>query len=124
MKAKFKTSKVWEIHHEKSTNSTFDKILKYIIFVICLLLIIFFGKNLIHGGHVILGSLWKSTVKTVSSNLWQEMIRDEFGNVNIMLVWVGWDNHHWWYLADSMIVASRNPNYELWQWYQSQGIYM
>jgi LCP family protein required for cell wall assembly len=112
MKAKFKTSKVWEIHHEKSTNSTFDKILKYIIFVICLLLIIFFGKNLIHGGHVILGSLWKSTVKTVSSNLWQEMIRDEFGNVNIMLVWVGWDNHHWWYLADSMIAASRNP--ELW----------
>jgi LCP family protein required for cell wall assembly len=113
MWAKFKQSKVWEIHETDSKqNKIFSKILKYIVFLICLSLIIFFWKNLIHGGHVLLGSLWKSTVKTVSSNLWQEMRRDEFGNVNIMLVWIWWDDHHWWYLADSMIATSRNP--ELW----------
>ena len=110
MKAKFKTSKVWEIQDDNTKkNSIFWKILKYIVFILSIFLIIFFWKNLIHGGHVLLGSLWKSTVKTVSSNIGQEMIRDEFGNINIMLVWIGWDNHHGWYLADAMIAVSRNP---------------
>lgn len=40
------------------------------------------------------------------------MIRDEFGNINIMVIGYGWEKHQWWYLADSIIVASRNP--ELW----------
>lgn len=40
------------------------------------------------------------------------MIRDEFGNINIMVIGYGGEKHQWWYLADSIIVASRNP--ELW----------
>ena len=40
------------------------------------------------------------------------MIKDEFWNVNILLVGYGWDGHGGGYLADTTIVASRDP--ELW----------
>ena len=56
-----------------------------------------------------MGSLWQGTVKAVSKKLWEEMKRDEYWNINILVVWVWWDNHQWWYLADTIIVASWRP---------------
>jgi len=37
------------------------------------------------------------------------MIADEFGNVNILLVWNWWEDHAGGFLADTIMVASRNP---------------
>lgn len=54
----------------------------------------------------------KSTVNIVSSAIGDEMIKDEFWNINIMLVWFWWQGEAWWYLADSIMVASFNP--KLW----------
>lgn len=37
------------------------------------------------------------------------MIKDEFGNINVMIVGYGGEAHAGWYLADSIMVASFNP---------------
>ena len=112
---KFKHLKIGEIdNYNNQKKSFFDSsnILKYSILIACIFLLVFFWKNLVKWWKVALWFLWESTVKTVSSNLWQEMIKDDFWNINAMIIWVWWENHQWWYLADSMIVASWNP--KLW----------
>ncbi len=112
MKKRFKHLKIWEIQNQgfrKNSSFFVSNVFKYIVFFLCIFLIIFFWKNLIRWWHIALWFLGQSTVKTVSNNLWQEMIRDDFWNVNVMLVWIWWDDHHGWYLADSMIVASWSP---------------
>ncbi len=115
MTKKFKHVKIWEIENYNSNKRSFwsfSVLSKYFIVIGCVVLVAVFGKYLVRWAQVALGYLWQWTVKTVSTNLWQEMIRDEFGNVNVLLVGIWWENHHGWYLAESMIVASRNP--ELW----------
>lgn len=112
MKKKFKHLKVWEIQTKISNDKRQNLIpivFKYVVFLLCIFLIIFFGKFLIKWWHIALWFLGQSTVKTVSNNLWQEMKKDDFGNVNVMLIWVGGNWHQGGYLADSMIVASWNP---------------
>lgn len=37
------------------------------------------------------------------------MIRDDFGNINVMIVGFGGQGHAGSYLADSIMVASFNP---------------
>jgi anionic cell wall polymer biosynthesis LytR-Cps2A-Psr (LCP) family protein len=39
------------------------------------------------------------------------MQRDEYGNVNVLLLGYGGANHDGGYLTDSIIVASRNPEH-------------
>jgi polyisoprenyl-teichoic acid--peptidoglycan teichoic acid transferase len=111
MKNKFKNTKIWHIDNHKNQNKHLSLygVFKYFVIFSCIFLIIFFGKTIIRSWQIALWFLWQSTVKTVSTNLGEEMIRDDFWNINIMIIWVGWDDHHGWYLADSMIVASWNP---------------
>lgn len=115
MKKKFNHVKIWEVenYNWKSKNFwSFSNLIKYFILIGCIVLVVIFGKYLVRWAQIALWFLWQSTVKTVSNNLWEEMIKDEFWNVNIMLVGIWWENHHGWYLADTMIVASWNP--KLW----------
>lgn len=115
MTKKFKHNKIGAIENYNSNNSSlfsFSAVLKYIVVIWCVALVVVFWKYLVQWAQVALWFLWQSTARTVSSGLWKQMIRDDFGNINILLVGIGWENHHGWYLADTMIVASRNP--ELW----------
>ena len=131
MAKNFKTGKVWEMTKDLDTqkNKCFS-IIKWIIVLICLLAVIFLWKYLVKWWQVALWLLWKGTVNVVSKNLWEEMKRDGSGNVNILIVWIGWEKHQWWFLADTTIVASRNPEkwyvtmisiprdlYVAWSWY-------
>lgn len=84
-------------------------IFKPILVIICILWVIFLSKYIIDSVQATIWYVGKTTVKTVSKSIWQEMIQDEFGNVNVMLIWYGGENHAWWYLADTIIVASWNP---------------
>lgn len=82
---------------------------KLIILLVCIFWVILISKYVIDKVQATIWYVSKATVKTVSKSLWQEMIKDEFWNVNIMLIWYGGADHQWWYLADTIIVASRNP---------------
>lgn len=110
---KFKTWKVWEMTNDLDTKKiTFFWVFKRVLVAICIWAVIFFWKYLVQAWQAALWLLWKGTVNVVSKSLGQEMIRDEYWNVNILVVWVGGDKHAWWWLADTIIAASRNP--ELW----------
>jgi len=112
MSKKFKHWKIWKIENYNSSAKnriSFSTISKYLVVLLCVTLVIVFGKHLVRWAQIALWFLWRSTVQSVSTNLWQEMIRDDFGNINVLLVGIWWEDHHGGYLADTMIVASRNP---------------
>ena len=117
MSRKFVNKKIWDIHSYnsiwKSKNPNQKKnLINIFITILCVLLIWYFGKYIIQAGQTIAEYIWKSTINIVSKRLWEEMIEDQFGNVNIMFLWYwGWD-HHGWFLSDSIIVASWNK--KLW----------
>lgn len=106
----FKNIKVWYIENalDKQPNSI-SMAIKILLIVWCIALVFLFGRYITKSAQVAMWLLWKWTVNTVSSSFWKEMQRDEFWNVNIMLVGIWWENHHGWYLSDTTIVASRNP---------------
>lgn len=111
MSKKFKNLKIGNIesHGLDNTKNSFSFILKYTIIVFCIALVVIFWKYLVRWAQVAVWFLGKSTVRTVSYSLWTEMIRDDFWNINLLLVGVWGEDHQGWYLADTMIVASRNP---------------
>ncbi len=115
MAKKFKHNKIGAMENYNTNTSSllsFSAISKYLIVAFCVVLVVVFGKYLVRWAQVALWFLGQSTVRTVSSSLWKEMKRDMFGNINMLLVGIWWEEHHGGYLADTMIVASRNP--ELW----------
>ena len=114
--SKFKTKKVWEIKNYNSYWWMFGwwfkikNIFRFFFVIWCLILVIFFWKYLVNAAKTTVNTIWKWTVNIVSEALGKEMKKDQFWNVNILLVWYGGKKHSWWMLADSIMVASRNPN--------------
>jgi len=118
VKKHIQNRKIWDIESYKSygdiispKNKT-NKFINIVITMLCILLIWSFGKYFLEAAHVLWWAITKTTISVVSKQLGKKMIRDEFGNINIMVIGYGGEKHQWWYLADSIIVASRNP--ELW----------
>lgn len=91
------------------TGNKKNTIINIFITIFCILIIGYFGKYLIQAGHIVATTVSKSTVSLVSKSLGKEMIKDEFWNINIMIIWYGWEKHSGAFLADSNIIASRNP---------------
>lgn len=52
----------------------------------------------------------KSAIFSISKTVWDPMKTDQYNSVNVLLLWYGWETHQWWFLTDSIMVASRNPN--------------
>ncbi|HRX63543.1 MAG TPA: LCP family protein [Candidatus Absconditabacterales bacterium] len=111
MKKRFKHNKIGQTDNyiQKNNFFSFSNLLKYFVILGSLALVIIFGKYLVRGAQITFGFLGHSTVKTVSENLGSDMIQDEYGNINVMLVGVGGENHHGGYLSDTIIVASWDP---------------
>lgn len=114
-KKSFSNYKIWEVDnytsYAKAGKSVFStkNMFKYLFLIICLFCVVFLGKYVLTFSKVALWQLSRSTVGMIANNLGEEMKKDQFGNINILLVWLGWWWHAWWYLADSIIVASYNP---------------
>jgi len=117
-KKKFSNKKIWAVNNYKSYSDVFKdffsiaKIIKFIVVLICIFCVLSFWKYLIFASQSMMWVITKWTVETISKQLWTDMKRDDFGNVNILLVGHGGSNHAGGYLADTIIVASWNP--ELW----------
>lgn len=116
-KNKIKNRKIWEIERYNnywdviSHNKT-NKLINIIITILCIFLIISFWKYAVEAIHIVGSAIGKTTATVVSKQLGKAMIKDEFGNINVMILGYWGEKHQWGYLADSIIVASRNP--ELW----------
>lgn len=50
-----------------------------------------------------------TTNSIISNTIGKSMQKDIYGNINVLLVWYGGAKHEWWFLADSIIVASFDP---------------
>ncbi len=87
-------------------------IFKFMLICCCIFLVFFVGKYLIQWAQILWWYIGKWTVNIVSKTMGDDMIKDEFWNINVMIVGFGWEGHAGWYLADSIMVASFNP--KLW----------
>jgi len=79
-------------------------------FVWWLIFVVFYFWNTI---SLAVSNYVKQVAWTVVSKITQVASKkpksDYLWNVNILLMWIGGKNHDWWYLTDSMMIASFNP---------------
>lgn len=114
-KSDFSSKRIWEIENynkKDKKSSIVTTIIRFLSIIFSIIVVFYIWKYAI---SFVQASMWiisKWSIKMISQNIWQEMKRDEFGNINILFIWYGWEYHAWWYLADSIMVASWNP--ELW----------
>lgn len=113
-KKAFKNKTIGELNNYTSHKpfSWSAGVAKFLIIVCCIFLVFFVGKYVIKWAQILWWYIGKSTVNIVSNTMGDDMIKDEFWNINVMIVGFGGQWQAWWYLADSIIVASFNP--KLW----------
>lgn len=113
-KKAFRNKTIGELNNYNSYKpfSWLAGIVKLLIILCCIFLVFFVGKYLIKGVQIVGSYVGKWALNVVSSTMGDDMIKDEFGNINVMIIWFWWENHAGGYLADSIMVASFNP--KLW----------
>lgn len=113
-KKSFKNKTIWELNNYNSYKpfSWAAGIAKLLIIVCCIFVVFFIGKYLVKWAQIAVNYIGKWAVQVVSSTVGDDMIKDEFGNVNVMIIGFGGGDQAWGYLADSIMVASFNP--KLW----------
>lgn len=84
--------------------------IKWSLILISLVFVLFLVKPFAHQIQNFLKNTAKGTVKVLSQTVGTPMKKDQYGNVNVLFVGYGGAGHGGGYLADSTIVASRNPN--------------
>ncbi len=110
-KKSFKNKTIGELNNYNSYRpfSWSAGIVKLFIIICCIFIVFFVGKYVIKGAQIIGGAIGKWAVQVVSSTMGDDMIKDEFGNINVMILGYGGEYHAGGYLADSIMVASFNP---------------
>ena len=113
-KKSFKNKTIGELNNYNSYKpfSGTAGIAKFLIIICCVFLVFFIGKYVIQWAQLLWGYIGKWTINIVSSTMGETMIKDDLWNINVMIVWFGWQGHAGSYLADSIMVASFNP--KLW----------
>lgn len=82
---------------------------KVVFVVFCIFLAFFMGKYLISFAQFTIGQLTRGTVGVLSKSMGEEMKKDENWNINVLIVGYGGTGHAGSFLADSIMVASFNP---------------
>lgn len=113
-KKSFKNKTIWELNNYNSYKpfSGTAGVAKFLIILSCIFLIFFVGKYVIKWAQLASNYISKWAIQVISSTVGDDMIKDEFGNINLMIIGYGGESHAGWYLADSIMVASFNP--KLW----------
>lgn len=108
----FKNKKIWNIKQYWSIKDILSWLINF-KFVIKTLIILFFVLLIIYSSWFFFGmakdllkQVSKSTLMFASSNMWEEMQKDEFWQINVLIVWYWWWVHDWQYLTDTMMIAS------------------
>jgi LCP family protein required for cell wall assembly len=77
--------------------------------LVCIVWVGYAWQLLIIKVQAALWYLGENTIDIVSDTFGKPMLQDSYGNVNVLLVWVGGESHDGGMLADAIIVASWNP---------------
>lgn len=99
----------WKNQSKKSAK-TAKFILKSLLILIWIFLIFFLSMGVISWFKWVFDKIKHSAIFSISKIVWDPMIKDQYNSVNVLILWYGWATHQWWFLTDSIMVASRNPD--------------
>jgi LCP family protein required for cell wall assembly len=94
---------------KKQKSSWIKKMGMIFLVIVCVAGVGYAGHFLIIKTQAALGYLSNNTIDIVSDTFWSPMVKDAYGNINVLLVWIGGENHDGGMLADAIIIASWNP---------------
>ncbi len=80
----------------------------YLLVSSILFLWIYFWNNISYAFWNYIKNIAWDVIKIVIKASAKEPKKDSLWNVNILLLWIWWKNHDWWYLTDTIMVASFN----------------
>lgn len=115
---KFKGKKIWVYKDDSSFAHIFENsswlwvVVKCLIFFVWLWLMIYLSSFAFVFGKKAIKAVSTFSVKVVSTSFWKEMEKDELWQINVLIAWYWWETHQWWFLSDTMMIASFNP--KLW----------
>lgn len=113
LKKNFENKSIKDIKLKKKTDlqSIYSWIRRFFV-VFILFSIFYFRSNIAWAISTSVKTLTRSAVKNISSMIAKDPKKDDLWNVNVLLLWIWWKNHDWWYLTDSMMLASFNKKNE------------
>jgi len=94
----------------KRSSKSWKKFLKGCLITIWIIAILFLSTSFISWFKWTFSNIKKHLISSVSKTIWTPMERDQYNSVNVLLLWYGWATHQWWFLTDSIMVASWNPD--------------
>lgn len=108
---KFTKKELWAIHNIKSITEFFTSrvVIKTTVILLCIVIIIIVGKRAWSFATEAWKNLGKQVTKIASQQAWEPLVMDEFWNINIMIAWYAWERERWWFLTDTIMLASFNP---------------
>jgi len=121
MKWPFKKQKIDEINELKQYKSLKDIItqnissrgfLRTITIFFCLLMIVALWYVMIKWTNHLLPAISQKTISIIGNTTGEPMIMDENGNINTLLIGFWWHQHQGWFLTDTIMIVSYNPNTE------------
>ena len=99
-----------EIKKVKRKSKSGKVFFKVCFTIICVVVIFFLSVWFISWFKWLFDNVKHAILSTVSKTVWTPMQRDQYNSVNVLLLWYGWATHQWWFLTDSIMVASWNPD--------------
>ena len=93
--------------NNSKSNYTFLKILLGIIWVV---VVFFLSVSMTSWFKGFFDQVKNVAISSISKTVWDPMKKDQYNSVNVLLLWYWWETHQWWFLTDSIMVASWNPD--------------
>ena len=84
--------------------------LKTFLTIIWIIIIFFLSVWFISWFKWLFDNIKHAILSSVSKTIWTPMKKDQYNSVNVLLLGYGWATHQWWFLTDSIMVASWNPD--------------
>ena len=94
----------------KKVSSAGKIFVKWCLAIICIIVIFFLSVWFISWFKWLFDNVKHAIISSVSKTIWDPMQRDQYNSVNVLLLWYGWATHQGWFLTDSIMVASWNPD--------------
>ena len=94
----------------RKKTTAWRKILKTLLVFVCIGVMFFLSVWMISWFKGMFDTVKHYVVSSVSKTVWTPMKKDQYNSVNVLILWYGWATHQWWFLTDSIMVASRNPD--------------
>jgi len=99
-----------KVRQVKRSSKSWKWVLKTFLALMCVVVVFFISVWMISWFKWFFSSIKQHLISSVSKTVWTPMKRDQYNSVNVLLLWYWWASHQWWFLTDSIMVASWNPD--------------